>query len=185
MQKRLEKAANKSRVITRLAQADRQARVLARTGHRPVIWGLEGQGLAPPTLRKLRAQVAGMSTCRQAGGCATTAIMLGFTEHSGPFVGARKKLLKEWVGLWDSLQPQHKAVERAWGKLHATLRAAKSPWGRTEGPISAVICTLMDFKWTPEWLHTACRTLMTSSSTSSTATSTSCWTMNSKGSWTK
>ena len=134
MQKRSEKAANKSRVITRLAQADRQVRVLARTGYRPVIWGLEGQGLAPSTLRKLRAQIAGVSTGRYAGGCATTAIRLGFAEHADPFAGARKQLLKEWVRRWDSLRPQHKAVERAWEKLHATLRAAKSPWGRTKGP---------------------------------------------------
>jgi hypothetical protein len=80
MQKRLRKAATKSRVIQHVVKLDRQARILCRIGYRPTIWGLEGQGLAPTTLRRLRGQVAGMSSCRYPGGCSTTAIRLGFTQ---------------------------------------------------------------------------------------------------------
>ena len=98
-----------------------------------------------------------MRTCRYAGGCATVAIRLGFSEYADPMVAARKQLLQEWIRLWDSLQPQRRMVERAWEKLRATLSVAKSPRGRTKGPISAVISTLMDLKWTPlapnRWEH--------------------------------
>ncbi len=41
-------------------------------------------------------------------------------------------------------------MERAWGKLYTTLQTAKSRWGRARGPISAIICTLLDLGWSPE-----------------------------------
>ncbi len=69
MQGRLKKAGIKSRVIQHVVKLDRQARILCRTGFRPTLWGLEAQGLAPSTLKRLRGQVAGMSSCRYPGGC--------------------------------------------------------------------------------------------------------------------
>ncbi len=151
MQKRQALAGRKAKVFKHLARCVRQARVLARTGHRPTVWGPAGQGLAPSTLRKLRAQVAGISTCRYQGPCATTAIRLGFTGRADPFVALRGELPQNWVQLWHSseLQEERRAVERAWEKLRANLMAAKSRWGRARGPISAVICTLMDLGWSP------------------------------------
>ena len=105
MRTRLAKAAQKTKVIKHVVKVDARARILCRTGHRPTIWGLEGQGLAPSTLRQLRGQVAGMSGCRYAGGCSTTAIRLAFTQVVDPTVAAPKQLLGEWLGLSDALAP--------------------------------------------------------------------------------
>ncbi len=78
---RLTKAGKWAKAISSLVRVDRGARVLARTGFKPqAVWGLEAQGLAPTTLKRLRAQVAGMSGCRYPGGCATTAIRLAYDE---------------------------------------------------------------------------------------------------------
>ena len=83
---RMTKAARRAKAIQNLVKVDRSAKILARTGFKPqAAWGLEAQGLAPTTLRKLRAQVAGMSSCRYPGGCATTAIRLGLPRDGRPF----------------------------------------------------------------------------------------------------
>ena len=87
----------------------RQARILARTGHRPTIWGLEGQGITP------RAQVAGMSACRYPGDCSTIAICLGFAQNADPVVSAPLQLLREWLEVMDELDSQ-KALEITWQK---------------------------------------------------------------------
>ena len=102
MKKRLDTAARKARAIVHLSQVCRQARILSRTGHRPTLWEVGGQGLAPTTLPKLRAQVAAMSMCRHPGGCSTTAIRLAFSDVADPLVGLRRQLLQEWVRLWRS-----------------------------------------------------------------------------------
>ncbi len=149
MKRRLGKAARKARAIAHLSQVCRQARILSRTGHRPTLWGVEGQGLAPTTLRKLRAQVAAMSMCRHPGGRSTTAIRLAFSAAADPLVGLRRQLLQEWVRLWRSGLVPTAAVERAWPRLLAGLQAARSRWGKTKGPISAVISTRMDIGWRP------------------------------------
>ena len=149
MKKRLEKATQKARVITRLAQANRQARILARTGHRPVVWALEGQrvssihpsGTESPSGWDEHLQIR----WRMLHGCH----QVGVHGERRPHVAARKQVLQEWIRLWDVMQPQRRAVERAWEKLRGSLSSARSPWGRTKGPISAVICALMDLQWTP------------------------------------
>ena len=149
MKKRLDEAARKAWAIVHLSLVCRQARILARTGHRPTLWGVEGQGLAPTTLRKLRAQVAAMSMCRHPGGCSATAIRLAFSAAADPLVGLRRQLLQEWARPWRSGVAPTAAVERAWPRLLASLETARSRWGRTKGPISAVISTLLDIGWRP------------------------------------
>ncbi len=149
MSKRIDKASRKARAIAHRSQVHRQARILSRTGHRPTIWGVEGRGLAPSTLRRLRAKVAAMSMCHHPGGCSTTAIRLAFSDLADPLVGLRRQLLQEWVRLWRSGLVQRAAVERAWVKIYAGLQAARSRWGKAKRPISAVICTLMDVGWRP------------------------------------
>ncbi len=95
-QERIKKAQQRAVSIKELVKVQKEAKSLARTGFKPqATWGLEAQGLAPTVLRRLRAQVAGMSGCKHPGGCATTAIRLSYDEDADPFIHGRLQLLRE------------------------------------------------------------------------------------------
>ncbi len=122
-----------------------------RTGFRPhATWGLEGQGVSPTTLRRLRGQISGMSGYKLPGGCATTAIRLAFGEEGGPYISVRLQLLREWVALQEQLKAQDKALAPAWARTVARLRAAQRPWAKVRGTVPAVIATLLDLSWNPQ-----------------------------------
>ena len=83
---------------------DRAAKALARTGFKSLaVWGLEAQGLAPTTLRRPRAQVAGMPSCEYLGRCATMATRLAHTEEADPRIFGRLQLFKELRPQWAAL----------------------------------------------------------------------------------
>eukprot|EP00959_Pyramimonas_sp_CCMP1952_P330525 6921236-Pyramimonas_sp.AAC.1 len=64
-------------MIAQVVKITPRARTPGRSGFIPqATWGLEGTGLAPTTLMRLRAQTAALSGARYEGGCATTAINL-------------------------------------------------------------------------------------------------------------
>jgi hypothetical protein len=147
---RMTKAGKRARAIAQLVRVDRGSRVLAKTGFKPqAVWGLEAQGLAPSTLQRLRALVAGMSGCKQPGGCATTAIRLAYDEQADPYHYGRTQLLTEWIHLHSGLQEQRGALGLAWRKIVAKLRSSPKPWSRVNSPVSAVVATLLDLEWDP------------------------------------
>ncbi len=149
-QARLTKASRRAAVIQKLVKTDPRARALVNTGHRPqASWGLQGQGFAPTTLRKLRGQVSGMTGAKFPGGCTTTVLRPTFGESSDPFVYGRIQLLEEWVNMLDALSVEYRALELAWKKLAADLASRTRRWVKAKGMVGAVIATLLDLDWNP------------------------------------
>ncbi len=147
---RMTKAGKRARAIAQLVRVDRATKVLAKTGFKPqAVWGLEAQGLAPSTLKRLRAQVAGMSGCKHPGGCSTTAIRLAYDETADPHHYGRTQLLREWLHLYTELQDQRGALALTWRRITAQLRSSPRPWNKVKGPVSAVVATLLDLEWDP------------------------------------
>ena len=152
-QARLKKSAARATAIKQVIKTQRNANILARTGYQPqATWGHAAQGLAPTALRRLRAQVAGMSGCKYPGGCASTAIRLTYSEDMDPFIFGRLQLFKEWLFLVRAMGAQMRAVTRAWARTVATLRGAPRPWQRVMGTISAVVASLLELGWDPQSL---------------------------------
>ncbi len=147
---RMQKAARRALAIRRLVRVEPKARALTNTGYRPqAIWGHEGQGLAPSTLRRLRGQIAGMSGCLRPGGCATTSIRITFGADSDPHLLCRRQLFDNWLYILDALQEDDRALQLAWKKTVANLTSAKHRWQRVKGTMAAVIATLLDLQWQP------------------------------------
>jgi hypothetical protein len=154
---RMKKAARRALAIRKLIRVEPKARALVNTGYRPqAIWGHEGQGLAPSTLRLLRSQIAGMTGCMRPGGCATTCIRLTFGAEADPRLYGRLQLFEAWFYILDDLGPDDRELQLAWSKTVKTLEATKRPWQRVKGTMAAVIASLLDLQWTPrradEWL---------------------------------
>ncbi len=123
---RMKKAARRALAIRRLIRVEPKARALVNTGYRPqAIWGHEGQGLAPTTLRHLRSQIAGMTGCMRPGGCATTCIRLTFGADADPHLYCRRQLSETWLYVLDTQGEDDRALQLAWRKTVKTLKATK------------------------------------------------------------
>eukprot|EP00959_Pyramimonas_sp_CCMP1952_P329266 6893421-Pyramimonas_sp.AAC.1 len=71
---RQKKGSERARAVSFLGRVVREAKKLVKTGHKPhVSWGAVALGLAPTTLKQLRAEVSAMCGSMWAGGCTTTA----------------------------------------------------------------------------------------------------------------
>ncbi len=150
-QKRLRRAGRRARGIRAVSRVDREARTLVNTGFKPTAtWGIEGPGMAPTSLQKLKTLVAGMSSAKYLRGCATVAIRLGLGEASDPALYGRLQLFREWLHLRTELQKDHRdALNLAWGRLVAVLRKSRRPWAQVKGTVSAVIAFLLELRWEP------------------------------------
>ena len=69
-----------------------------------------------------------MTSCKYPGGCATTAIRLGYTEDSDPFMHGRLELFRARFYVLESLQGQRKALNLAWSRTVRRLRGSAEPW---------------------------------------------------------
>ena len=146
---RLRKAARRALAIRRLIKVDKKARALVNTSYRPqAIWGHEGQGLAPSTLRQLRGTIANMTGCKRPGGCSTTSIRMSFGMDSDPHVFCRRQLFDNWFYILDTLDDE-RPLQIAWRKMTTALTRAKNRWQRVRGTMAAVIATLLDLQWLP------------------------------------
>jgi ribonuclease HI len=147
---RLRKAARRALAIRRLMKVDKRARALVNTGYRPqAIWGQEGQGLAPTTLRYLRGTIANMTGCKRPGGCSTTSIRMSFGMDADPHILCRRQLFDNWLYILDTLEDETQALQLAWKKMATVLTRAKSRWQRLRGTMATVIATLLDLQWRP------------------------------------
>ncbi len=109
---------------------DRNAKKLVNTGFKPTaIRGIEGPGLAPTQIQRVKTLVAGMSAARYPGSCATVAIRIGLGEAADPALYGRLQPVREYLHLREEfLRDQKAALNLAWRNLVATLRATKRPW---------------------------------------------------------
>ena len=53
-----------------------------------------------------------------------------------------------WLRCWCENSELHQPVHEAWKRALSVLRVAKCRWRRVNGPMTNVIATLMDFRWT-------------------------------------
>jgi hypothetical protein len=150
-QERLRRAGRRARGIRAVLHVDRNAKKLVNTGFKPTaIWGIDGPGLAPTQIKRVKTLVAGMSAARYPGSCATVAIRIGLGEAADPALYGRLQLIREYLQLREEfLRDQKAALSLAWRKLVATLRGSKRPWAQAKGMISAVIATLLELSWEP------------------------------------
>ena len=147
---RFAKGAARAKVIRRLVRVNKKAALLARTGAKPqMVWGHQGKGMPPTTIRKLKATLAVCSGLRKSGGCTSTSLQLQGGEAADPEFYIRHELLDTWLGVWGELPKLHMAISVVWGRLLEKLRV-KSRWNRTTGIMGAVISTLLDVGWEPE-----------------------------------
>ena len=80
--------------IRALTKEDRRCRVMVWTAARPQgTWGHQGLGLAPTSVRALRASFAAAALLRKTGGCTTTAYALTVGLEKDPSVSLRVELL--------------------------------------------------------------------------------------------
>ena len=144
-QERVRRAAQRAKGIRAVLQADKGARALVGTAFKPAaLWGLEGPGLAPTTLKKLKALVVGMSTAKYPGGCATSAIRIGLGEAADPALHGRLQLFREWLHVGSELEEGQKdALNLAWSRLVGVIRRSPRPWAQVKGTISATIAALL------------------------------------------
>ena len=147
---RFAKGLARAGVIKNLVKVNKQARRLITTGAKPqLVWGHQGKGMAPTTLKKLKSTLAVCSGLRKTGGCTTSALQLQGGEESDPEFFIRHELLDTWLRVWQELPRLRMAIAVVWGKLVAKLEVP-SRWSRTTGLVGAVVSTLFDIGWKPE-----------------------------------
>ena len=105
---------------------------------------------SPPTLlKKIRAnQAAALETAK--GTCNTTLLQL---HGENGAIDLQFQQLLDWARLWRTNPDQRHQFSQDWEKIRASKQVtpASRRWksGKTHGPITATICTLLDANWEP------------------------------------
>eukprot|EP00959_Pyramimonas_sp_CCMP1952_P080690 1686032-Pyramimonas_sp.AAC.1 len=112
-------------------------------------------GLAPTTLRQLRAQVPPMCGSKWAGDCATTAIRISRGKTSDPLSGGPMELLSSWQEHLLRMAQWRDGINLARQESWQKLQGVENRWQHVRGHLAAVQATLLEMNWTPnsqgEW----------------------------------
>ena len=111
-------------------------------------YGNLAMGVAPLSIRQLRSH-AGQAALGRAGQCSTTAIAVAFDKYTDPASKIRVDIVVQWLKLWArSTSSRQEKIQGLWASQLRRLQTTKR-WNAVNGPIRAVICTLLDIGWMP------------------------------------
>ena len=148
--KSLRRAARISQTPRRLRKNLVQTSILASG-----LWGAQGLGLAPTTLRTYRARIARSGGFVHKLGCLTTGWRLFASRAVDPM---HKTLMQQVSGFFDvfnALSPKlQDQVRRVWRLSYQLIAAKVSHWHYARGPLSAFMCRLKDLNWKTPDLNT-------------------------------
>ena len=125
---------------------------LYKTGVKPQqLYGASIVGVSP-SQQKAARRAAILSSAR-AGVCPCPTTLLAWAQGplGDPNVSIPTDQVRLWVSLWNSLPvSSHPPTRAAWRTARQRASdAGKQKWQTAAGPISATICTLLDFGWDP------------------------------------
>ena len=147
--KRNGKAARRSIRLKWLKKHTRKARKLYASNLWPVMaYGVSGFGASPTVVKKMRT-IAGTAALGARGQCVTTAIALELGECNDPAITTRAIVIADFAWLWKRADGAMRArMRNIWNKALPKLHTP-SRWKRAKGPLTALICTLIDIGFNP------------------------------------
>ena len=137
-------------VLKGLVRVTKKARGLFHTAVKSMaLWGHQAKGVPPGQLQAYRALMAKTLAIQRNGGCTTTGISLVLGPKRDPVFQVALETCQLWFDLWQHLPKSHMLIESMWAKVLPTLRNPPTRWKNVQGPISALIATLLDLGWDP------------------------------------
>ena len=157
--KRAVKARKRAGRAATLVKACKGARLCRSGALAQAKWGTELRGLAPSTLKSLKAAAATVALPTAAGASPTVATWTTFGPLGDPELVMPLGLLKQWILWLNNNYDRRDELVGLWNFLVERLRDPATRWARVKGPVAAVVATLYHIRWTPvtpaSWLDEA------------------------------
>ena len=173
-QNRLRTAKTRNARISKLAKSVRKATLLSHTGALPqAAWGAAVLGMAPTTVKQLRASMAAATGIVAHGRCPATAIAITMGPKRDPAVFLPMQQISLWIDLFRGDASCRTLAVRAWTTAYDRIRglhlakseedkrqlaireacftpelfAKRACWSAVFGPMTATMAVLYDQGW--------------------------------------
>ena len=118
------------------------------------LWGSQGNGIAPSTLRSFRTQVASKAGFRHKLGCGTIAWRLAEDPFKDP---SHRTLTQQVCGFMDIVKHFSPSLltltQNSWKLAKDRIWSKMRHWHYARGPLTSLLCTLKDLNWDAAEMH--------------------------------